>query len=209
MAFMRKLFNNTRKPQGFLGKMMIKGMNRGHAVVSDWGLSRLPRGDFQEIADFGCGGGRNVGRLLEIYPTAHVTGLDYSEVSVESARKANNREILTGRCEIVQGDVSDLPFPDKYFSLVTAFETIYFWPGPLESFQQVLRVLKPGGKFLVVCESDGESPNDQKWLDMIDGMQVFDKEQQKKLLLEAGFASVEVHHNVTKHYLAVIATKAD
>ena len=172
MALFSKLFNNTRKPQGFLGKLMVKGMNSGHEQVTGWGLQNLPREQYEKIIDLGCGGGRAVNRLLKTYPQAQVWGLDYSEVSTASAKKENAREITQGRCQIFQGDVSDLPFEDDSFDLVTAFETIYFWPGPEKSFQQVLRVLKPGGTFLIVCESDGEKEDDQKWLDMIDGMRL-------------------------------------
>lgn len=207
MALMKKLFNNTRKPQGFLGKMMVKGMNNGHAAVTAWGLSCLDRKDYLQIADLGCGGGKAIRRLMETFPEAELTGLDYSEVSVETARKENEKAIADGACRILQGDVSDLPFEDASFDLVTAFETIYFWPGPEESFRQVHRVLQDGGTFLIVCESDGEKPDDQKWLNMIDGMRLYKKDQLKEMLLSCGFSSVEIHHDVKKHYLALTARK--
>ena len=34
-------FENTRKPQGFGGKLMAKMMNSGHAKVSQWGFSNI------------------------------------------------------------------------------------------------------------------------------------------------------------------------
>ena len=207
MALLSKLFNNTRKPQGFLGKMMIRGMNNGHAQVTDWGLSNLPKRDFESIADFGCGGGMAVKKLLETYPDAKVTGLDYSEVSVAAAAKQNEKAISAGRCQILQGDVSHLPFENGSFQLVTAFETIYFWPGPDTSFREVCRVLETGGSFLVVCESDGEKKDDEKWVNMIDGMRLYKKEELRHLLLTAGFSKAEIFHNVSKHYLCLLAEK--
>lgn len=207
MALMKKLFNNTRKPQGVLGKMMVKGMNNGHTAVTAWGLSCLPESNYQRIGDFGCGGGKAVKRLMENFPQAKVTGLDYSQVSVEAAKKENQKAIAEGKCQIIQGDVSKLSFADESFDLITAFETIYFWPGPEESFRQVSRVLAPGGTFMIVCESDGEKPDDQKWVDMIDGMKLYKKEQLKEILLSCGFASVEIHHNLSKHYLCLVAKK--
>ena len=208
MPIMKKLFNNTRKPVGFLGKMMVRGMNSGHAAVTQWGLSCLPSsGSFQSIADLGCGGGKAVKSLLTRFPEAKLTGLDYSDISVETARKENRKSIAEGRCQIIQGDVSALPFAEESFDLVTAFETIYFWPGPDVSFQQVLRVLKPGGIFMIVCESDGEKADDEKWLNMIDGMRVYKKDQLEQILLGCGFSSVEIHHNLQKHNLCLLAKK--
>ena len=207
MALMKKLFNNTSRPQGFLGKMMVMGMNRGHAEVTGWGLDCLPEEPYRMIADLGCGGGKALKRMLARYPEAECVGLDYSEVSVEAARKENEKAIIEHRCRILQGDVSHLPFEDNSFDLATAFETIYFWPGPVESFRQVQRILKPDGRFMIVCESDGERPDDEKWLSMIDGMKLFRKEELKKMLMEAGFSSVVTHHNPKKHYLCLVARK--
>ena len=41
MGLTKKYFSNTRKPDGILGKMMVSGMNKAHAGVSDWGIRHL------------------------------------------------------------------------------------------------------------------------------------------------------------------------
>ena len=48
-----------------------------------------------------------------------------------------------------------MPFEDNTFDIVTAFETVYFWPDIEKSFGEVKRVLKPGGMFLIGCETNG------------------------------------------------------
>ena len=207
MGLMKKYFNNTRKPDGFAGKLMILGMNKGHTAVSLWGLGCMPNIQPESILELGCGGGKNVRRLLERFPDTVVTGLDYSDVSVEETRKANRKAIDAGRCQVIQGDVSDLPFPDESFDFATAFETIYFWPGPVDSFRQVQRVLKPGGRFMIVNESDGQNPQDEKWVSMIDGMRVYTKDDLRTALMEAGFTSIVTHHDPKKHRLCLVATK--
>ena len=64
--------SQTRKPEGFLGKMMVNGMNGGHAKMADWGMSHLKTIAPEQIVEIGCGGGRNVGELLKKYPSSHV-----------------------------------------------------------------------------------------------------------------------------------------
>ena len=42
MSLMGKIFGNTRKPEGFLGKMMVNGMNgNSHAALAEWGFGFL------------------------------------------------------------------------------------------------------------------------------------------------------------------------
>ena len=207
MGILKVFFNNTRKPEGLLGRCMVGSMNRAHAALADWGLSYLPETGPNEIAELGCGGGRNIRALLRKYPAATVTALDYSKISVEKARSVNRKGLQAGRCRIIQGDVSHLPFENSAFDLVTAFETVYFWPGPTESFREVYRTLRPGGIFLIANESDGENSQDDKWLSVIDGMRIFNQTQLTTFLTEAGFSEVVVKRNTKKHWLCALAIR--
>ena len=87
MGLFRNYVSQTRKPEGVLGKMMLKGMNSGHAKLADWGFEHLPKLSPKMAADLGCGAGRNAGELLKKYPQAKVTSMDYSELSVQNRKK--------------------------------------------------------------------------------------------------------------------------
>lgn len=65
MGIWKAFFNNTRKPEGLLGKCMVGSMNHAHAALADWGLSHLPETGPAKIAELGCGGGRNIRRFCE------------------------------------------------------------------------------------------------------------------------------------------------
>lgn len=42
MGLLNKIFSNTKKPEGFFDKLMVKGMNSGgHAAMANWALSSL------------------------------------------------------------------------------------------------------------------------------------------------------------------------
>lgn len=85
MGLFKNYVSQTRKPEGVLGKMMINGMNSGHAKMADWGISHLEVSAPKEMVELGCGGGRNAGALTEKYSSANMTAIDYSPLSVEKA----------------------------------------------------------------------------------------------------------------------------
>ena len=200
-------FENTKKPEGFGGKIMVAMMNSGHGKLADWGMSFLSLSTDAAVLDCGCGGGANLRKLLKRCPNGTVTGIDYSSVSVEKSKRLNAKAISEGRCCVLEASVAALPFEDNKFDVVTAFETVYFWPGPTESFREVCRVLKPNGLFLIVNESDGTNRSDEKWLDVIEGLQIFDKAQLSNFLKDAGFSKIIVDHDETKHRLCIMAMK--
>ena len=207
MGLLKNYFNQTRKPEGFLGKLMISGMNGGHAKMADWGMAYLKGIEPQRIAELGCGGGRNAAELLGRYPNARVTAVDHSALSVEKATAYNAEAIAAERCEVLQGDVSALSLQSEAYDLATAFETVYFWPGLEKCFAEVARVLKPGGAFLICNESDGTDAASLKFEQIIEGMKCHTAEQLEAALKSAGFTAVTAYHHPSKPWLAVLAKK--
>ncbi len=208
MGLLSKIFSNTRKPEGFFGRMMVNGMNGGgHARLAEWGLSHLTLTADANVLDVGCGGGANVARLLKRCPNGTVTGIDYSPVSVKKSTEVNAAAIAAGRCRVLEGSAAALPFEEGAFDLVTAFETVYFWPDIEECFRGVRRILKEGGRFAIVNEDDGLTGKNEKWEKMIDGMHTYTPDELRTHLANAGFRDIAVHDDGQHHWLAVIAAK--
>ncbi len=207
MGIIKDCLSQTRKPKGILGKLMVRGMNLGHAKIADWGMEQLKIEAPEKIIDIGSGGGRNTAELLKKYPGATVTAIDYSAVSVEQTAAYNRKSILEGRCDVQQGDVASMDFADSSFDLATAFETVYFWPGPGKCFAEVLRVLKPGGLFLIVNESDGRDAAGRKFEKIIDGMKLYTAEEIEEILRDAGFVMVQTIHHGREPWISVLAKK--
>ena len=160
-------FQNTCKPEGIGGKIMVNMMNTGHSSMAEWGFTHIEIRNNYICLDIGCGGGANVKKLLAKTPYGKVTGIDYSEISVIKSQKINKAEIENKHCEILQGNVMKLPFRKETFDIITAFETIYFWPDINEAFKQVYRVLKVSGTFMICNESNGENSKEEKWTKII------------------------------------------
>ena len=198
-------FENTRKPVGLGGKLMVSMMNVGHSAVAQWGFHFLELVPDAKVLDCGCGGGANIKRLLESCPRGIVKGIDYSDISVEKAQKLNRRAIRDGRCTVCQGSVERMDFTDASFDAVTAFETVYYWPDLPRCFREVYRVLKPGGTFLICNESNGDTDKDEKWTEIIGGMTIYKDIELKAYLEQTGFHEVQIHKK--KSWLCITARK--
>ena len=61
-------FQNTCKPKGIGGKIMVHMMNTGHSSMAEWGFTHMEIQSDNVCLDIGCGGGANVRKLLEKSP---------------------------------------------------------------------------------------------------------------------------------------------
>lgn len=147
------VLRQCRKPAWWPGRLFLWIMNVSHAGVTKWGFSHVQIEKPFTILDVGCGGGKTVQALAGAASDGRVYGIDYSQESVATSRRTNARLIQAGRVDIRQGTVSNLPFPDRTFDLVSAVETHYYWPDPVADFREILRVLKPGGRVIVIAET--------------------------------------------------------
>lgn len=194
------------KPHGEEGIQTIENMNVNHKEISEFAFECVAFNESAKIIDIGCGGGVNIEKFLKL-TSGNVDGLDYSEVSVSESIKRNSESVENGRCNVIQADVSNMPIKNESYDLVSAFETIYFWPNITETFKEVFRIIKPYGQFMIAQGTDGNHPDDEKWLATIEGMSVYTAPELEKYLLNAGFKSVESHVKENEHILVVIAQK--
>jgi ubiquinone/menaquinone biosynthesis C-methylase UbiE len=197
------LFRQVRKPSGLLGKRVLHAMNLSHATMTDWALQQVAVPKKATVLDVGCGGGRTIARLAALAPEGKVFGLDYSTASVAVARKTNAREIDGGRVQIKQGSVATLPFADRTFDIVTAVETHYYWPDLPANIREVLRVLKPGGKFVLVAETYRGGPLRLLYgivMPLLRAAFLTDAEH-RNLLTQAGFDEVATKHVPRKSWI--------
>ena len=194
------------KPHGEEGVETIKNMNENHQPISEFAFKCVDVGTNDRILDIGCGGGVNIEKFLKLTDN-NVDGIDYSDVSVKESAKRNQKAIGDKRCRIIQADVSKMSIDDEVYDLVSAFETIYFWPDIENTFKEVLRIIKPGGQFMIAQGTDGNHPDDEKWLNSVEGMTVYTASELEKYLLNAGFGSVESFKKENDYILVVIAKK--
>lgn len=185
-SLLSRLFSNCAHPRGAMGRMMLSMMNCWHGPLTNWGLGYVPFQNGWTILDVGCGGGQTLRRLLKRSNDAVVHGIDISDESVAKARKVN-ADLLDTRVFVQKGSAAELPYADSTFDLVTAVETVYFWPTLPQCLQEVKRVLKPGGLFAILLEITSA---DSVWTRVVEGMTPYSPEQLKEFLEQAGFFDV-------------------
>ena len=209
MGLMQQIFRHARKPTGRLGTLFGKSMNNRHSKLHSWGLSHVSIDPESIILDVGCGGGKAVQEMARVSVNGKVYGVDYSEAMVQLSRKVNKNQIADGHVEIRHGSVSSLPFSDSMFNLVTAFETVYFWPSLIDDLREVKRVIKPGGILLIVNEAykhdkfEKRNTTISKWVEM----NLHTPEEYRELLNDAGYTDVEIHDLPEKNWITTIAKK--
>ena len=185
-----------------MGRAMLKFMNLCHAPLTNWGLKLVKIQDGWTMLDIGCGGGATLKRLLKRSNDAHAYGIDISQESVAKARKVN-AALLDKQVFVCQGSAEKLPYEDGKFDVVTAVETVYFWPNLPGCLQEVRRVLKPGGRFVIMVEV---IESDSMWTEVVEGMTAYSPEQLKNLLDEAGFMDTAIHRKKPS-YAAITGVK--
>ena len=104
--------------------------------------------------------------------------------------------------------MAELPFPEASFDVVTAFETVYFWPGLERSFQEIFRVMKPGGVFLVSNESTGHDKVAEKFARIIDDMVPYTVEEIGDAMKKTGFTVIETDIEQRTNRIAVVGQKS-
>ena len=126
-------------------------------------VEAILEGNPERVLDLGCGTGdlavtiaRSAGKQVK------VTGLDFSEPMLDIARKKAEKAGIGGKVSLVHGDAGNMPFPEGYMDRVGisfAFRNLTY-KNPLREryLGEVVRVLKPGGKFVIVESSQPSSP---------------------------------------------------
>ena len=116
----------------------------------------------QHVLDVACGTGRGtVGLAQGVGPVGRVDALDLSESMLEQARIKMEKRGLSDRVHFRQGNASELPYPEAAFDVL--YNGYMFDLIPLDGFLPILRefarVLKPGGKLVLVNMS---KPDERK-----------------------------------------------
>lgn len=112
------------------------------------GLKPIPTGRLLEV---GCGQGEFAVWLSRQKPGFEIVGLDFSETAIKLATRRAKAE--RAGVKFILGDAQALPYADDSFDIVVSCECLEHVPSPSKMAQEIARVLKPGGRFLLTTEN--------------------------------------------------------
>lgn len=167
--------------------------------------SRLGMKPGVKALDVGCGVGGPM-RHMAIFSEASIEGITINQYQVNVGNKYNKQMGLDHICHLNQGDFQKLPWDAGHFDVAYAIEATCHSPDKVQTFSEVARVLKKGGRFAgyewVVC--DNYDPSNARHVEIKEGIEVGNglptlatPEQVVEALEKAGFKVLE-HYNANR-----------
>jgi len=139
----------SRCPSGMIGRLIGRIMATETAPANEHALQLLHLLPIDYVLEVGFGHGRTIELAADKLPHGFVAGVDLSEQMLRMASRRNRHHIAAGRVALELSDAMPLPFPDGSFDKVYCVHVLYFWPEPRDQLREILRVLKPGGRFVL------------------------------------------------------------
>lgn len=164
-------------------------------------LANLLPNDY--VLDIGCGSGSAIRHAALVLTEGKAVGVDSSPAMIRIAKDKTRAFEAKDRIEFRDGDAKRLPAASEAFTIAWAINSMHHWGDVGRGLDEVLRVLRSGGRLLVVEEatSEGKCAHGEGRL--------ADPEYLVMKIAEAGFDDVSVkHHQDGELRLLVIAAKA-
>jgi ubiquinone/menaquinone biosynthesis C-methylase UbiE len=124
----------------------MTGLPQFRLLIRLFVLKALSHQGGGKAIDIGCGGGRLAIALAKSYPLKEVIGLDLSDQMLRLARKRAEEAGQGDRVRFKEGNAEKIPFPDASFDLVVSTLSLHHWLRPGRVFDEIARILRPGGK---------------------------------------------------------------
>ena len=180
------------KPTGFFGKILAKGMARGHKEFYKNALKAINPKKDDEYLEIGFGSGIFIKKYMS--HVSKIAGIDYSEDMVKLASDINRKLVESGKAEFKQGYASSLPWADNEFTVVAAIEVFFFLNKTEKTLKEIFRILKPGGRLIIeMAFNKDDGVNHKRHIKKMN-LKLYSGKEMKKLLNEAGFSDIVIDY---------------
>ena len=198
----------ARKPTGLIGRyLMTKIFNDGNADLNSFAMDMLELESSDRVLEIGFGPGKLINQMAAITTEGVVEGIDFSEVMLKQASRANKQHISDGKVRLQKGECKSLPFENESFNKLCSINTLYFWKDPDKYLIEMFRVMKPGGIIAIGFRDDQQMSNLNLSNDIFT---TYLQNEVVSLLSNAGFSDARVAEKKGEPFLSycALATKA-
>lgn len=141
------LAQNLANPQGEKGIEIGEMMNATNISMTLESIRTLLIEDDENILEIGHGNAGHLKNILNRAQNLKYTGVDISETMHNEAKRLNKN--FESQAKFVLYEGKKLPFEDKTFDKIFTVNTVYFWENPVEFLNEIYRVLKRDGIFVL------------------------------------------------------------
>ena len=162
-GMVRSLFSDVANKYDIMNDVMSVGIHRiWKEAMMDW-LAPRPG---QKLLDVAGGTGDVSFKFLKRAGLGHATVCDLTEGMLVEGRKRAEADAMAESLDWVVGDAMALPFEDNTFDVYTISFGIRNVTRPQEALNEAYRVLRPGGRLMVLEFSQLPNPMMQKAYDL-------------------------------------------
>lgn len=180
------------KPTGFFGKILAKGMARGHKEFYKNAANIINPTTDDNYLEIGFGSGIFIKKYMS--HVSKIAGIDYSVDMVRLASDINKSLVKSGKAEFRQGNASSLPWADNEFTIVATIETFFFFTEAEKTLSEIFRVLKPAGRLVIEMAYNKDDEVDHTKHIKKMNLKLYSGEEMKKLLKKAGFSDIVISY---------------
>lgn len=141
------LAQNLAHPEGEKGIEIGEMMNATNIGMTLESIKAMLIEDNEHILEIGHGNAGHVKSILNRAQNIRYTGIDISGTMHNEAKRMN--ELFRDQTDFVLYDGEKLPFEDKTFDKIFTVNTVYFWKQPVDYLNEIYRVLKKTGTFVL------------------------------------------------------------
>ncbi|MBM3547660.1 MAG: class I SAM-dependent methyltransferase [Alphaproteobacteria bacterium] len=185
-ALARPKLGQAAQPRGRIGRAFGWIWLRVNGPMNHRAVEALEMAFGETVLEIGCGPGDAIVRLVRGGLARRIVAIDHAPDMVEAAKALNRAAIREGKVDIRECSVSEMPFREGSFDAVLAVNSVQFWPHLRLDLKSVLRILKPGGRFLIAMRMTME-PRARRRCEML-----------LRALPNAGFVEVTMEEATTR-----------
>lgn len=188
--FKRIMKEQFAKPDGIAGDFFTLAMNVINFKLYNAVYNFVGKQEGSKILDVGFGNGDMLKRLDEKLDNVKLYGVDISDHMVVVATSVNQEAVDKDRMILQNASVEELPYDDGVFDTVYTINTIYFWQDRDKAFSEILRVLRPAGRF--VCAFYSREFFERKKQYMSEDETYYSPRELRDVVSAAGFESPKI-----------------